>query len=304
MLVEPVAAATGTSVVGVAVAAALAFVAVSAAVLGLALHRWRLRTAEQLRLRRSPTELDHLRQMFLTAVSHELRTPVTNLVGYAETLRVHREELTPEQVDRLTGRLVANGERLERLVLDLLDLHPGGTAAHPPQRTALDLDELLPALVAEHADGERTVSVRSSVGQVLVEDRGIRRIVAELLDNVSRHTPAGTTASVVAARHGSTVLLVVEDDGPGLDPAIAGDVADPFVQGRDTASDPVPGLGIGLALVAHHAERHGGQLSLSRTATGGTRATVLLPAPTVLVSVTEDRWTGDEDADAETRAAV
>lgn len=222
-------------------------------------------------------EVERLRTMFLGSVSHELRTPVTGMIGYAETIMQHHSTLPRRQLRHFAERLVANGHRLERLILDLLDLHPDSFVDTEPRPTKVDLDDLLADAVDARVDGVHVLQFRSSVGVVVLDERKVRRIVDELLDNVVRHTPAGTRVTVSAASHRETVLLVVEDDGPGLDPSVAAAAVQPFVQGRHLADAATPGLGIGLALAARYAELHGGTLELGASTSGGTRAAVTLP---------------------------
>lgn len=228
-------------------------------------------------------DVEELRRMFLGAVSHELRTPVTSMVGYAQTILEHHRTLTPYQLHHFADRLVANGRRLEELILDLLELHPGSFVDSRPVPRPVDLTAVLDELVEGHRDGRHVARLRSTVGTVLLDEHKLRRIVSELLDNVVRHTPDGTRVDVAAAHHDGTVLVLVEDDGPGLDPAIASAVAEPFVQGRHVAGDAAPGLGIGLALAVRYAELCGGHVDLGASSSGGTRACVVLPtgaAPT------------------------
>lgn len=265
-----------------AIVGATTFLGISALALSLLLRRPIVPTVD-LDLAPGPSpgpddeELRRLRSMFLRGVSQELRTPVQHMIGAAETIRRRHEALSPSQLEDLAGRLVADARRLEQHVADLLAVRsPDAGAA--PTGTVVDVGALLAEAVTAHAAGAHVLEVRASVEPVLLDESKVRRIVDELIDNVRRHTPPGTTATLTAFRQQDEVVLVVADDGPGIDPVVASSLAEPFVQGRHVAAHARPGLGLGLALVARYAELQGGHLQLVGPPDGGTRATVSLPA--------------------------
>jgi signal transduction histidine kinase len=100
--------------------------------------------------------------------------------------------------------------------------------------------------------------------------------VENLVVNATRHTPAGTTVWVGVRRQDGGVLLVVEDEGPGVPPELREQVFEPFRKGRNVA-DHAPGSGIGLALVARFATLHGGRAWVEDRQGGGASFRVFLP---------------------------
>lgn len=237
------------------------------------------------RLRR----VDDLRQAFLAAVSHELRTPLASVVGYSETLRRHRGRLGDDQVDLLLTRLVHNGQRLERLLTDLLDVDRLTKAEVTPHRRRTDIARLVADVLAHLEHPQHPVEVEVPAIEVMVDGPKVERIVDNLVRNALKHTPAGTRIRIVGERAPGGVLLTVEDTGPGIDDALKDRVFHPFEQGARSRRSASPGTGIGLSLVARLAELHGGRAWVEDRPGGGSRFRVLLPEHDPAGTATADR---------------
>ena len=108
-----------------------------------------------------------------------------------------------------------------------------------------------------------------------VDPRVVTRILRLLLDNVTRHTPAGTACRVEVQPEGPDVVLVVEDAGPGIPLDERCRVLLPFEQGSNRR-DHAPGVGVGLTIVANLARRHGGTVRIDERPGGGTLVRVRL----------------------------
>lgn len=272
---------TGLSLGTIELIKGIGFVLVTGLVLRLALRRWAARLAESAaaehRVAEDLREVARIRSRFLGNVSHELRTPLTSIVGYAKTVHDRGEQLEPDHVRHLTGRLVVNAERLERLVLDLVDLD---RMMRGDERLVLEpvrFDELVQAALARVPHDGYALAVETPAVTCELDRAKAERIVEELVGNALRHTPRGTHVRVSVARNGTSVCLTVSDDGPGIDPTVHAALFEPFTQGQKAGDSASPGLGIGLALVRRYAELHGGSVS-SRTGPGtGTRVDVRFP---------------------------
>ena len=223
-------------------------------------------------------ELDELKDTFLAAVSHELRTPLTVLVGVAELLHAHVNDLRPAEIELLLGRQVYQAQRLGRLLADLLDLSrlTGGGAAGL-QRQRADLAEVIVHVI----DGGDLPSWRLACDlepvEVDVEVAKIERVVVNLLGNALRHTPPDTPVWVRLRAQDDGVLLAVEDAGPGVPPELRERIFTPFQQG-DSEAARVGGTGIGLAVVQRFVLLHGGRVWVEDRAGGGASFRVWLPA--------------------------
>lgn len=276
-----VADATGLSLGIVELIKGIGFVLGTGVVLRVALHRWAARLADgaaaEHRVAEDLREIARIRSRFLGNVSHELRTPLTSIVGYAKTIHDRGEHLERHHVRHLSERLVANAERLERLVLDLVDLDRMMRGDERLDLEPVRFDELVQAALARVPHEGYALAVETPAVTCELDRAKAERIVEELVGNVLRHTPRGTHVKVSVARNGTSVCLTVSDDGPGIDPTVHTALFEPFTQGQKAGDSASPGLGIGLALVRRYAELHGGSVS-SRTGPGvGTRVDVRFP---------------------------
>lgn len=259
----------------------LAFVTVTGLVLRGVLRRWaqRIRAAAD----REREAADRLRQSeavrstFLNSVSHELRTPLSSIVGYGSTIHRHAANLTPEQVEELSGRLVANAERLERLVLDLLATDALLRGVETVQLRRTDIGPLVRRAVSQTDAGDRTIDLEGPPLLAEVDGAKVERVIQLLLDNVVRHTSATAGVVVRWGSRGTNLVLTVDDDGPGLAPDLSDRVFEPFVQGGPARDSPRPGLGIGLTLVDQYVRLHHGRVVATNGSSGGAHIEVTLP---------------------------
>lgn len=252
----------------------------SSGLLWLALRRWGSQMAAaadaERRARENLTEVNRLRAAFLGAISHELRTPMTNILGFAQTIRAHHRSLEPDRLESFADRLVANTSRLEQLVVDLLDLHQDD--AQPELKPVpVHLEQLLRGAIVANGPRAQRICVWPATKWVVVDRTRVERIVGEMVSNVLKHTPPSTEAWLRAETRGGRLVVSMEDDGPGIDPAIVAEATVPFVQGERAQASHSPGLGIGLSLAARYAEMLGGTLTISTPSGGGTRVEVSVP---------------------------
>jgi signal transduction histidine kinase len=220
--------------------------------------------------------VDEMKTTFLQAVSHDLRTPLTTVLGIALTLE-QRAGLPADDVADLLQRLSASARKLDGLLADLLDLDRLARGTLSPRRQQVDLGALVRRVVTEvGVTAEHPVVVDAPALQVAVDAPKVERIVENLVVNAARHTAAGTTIWVGVQPHHGGVLLVVEDEGPGVPAELREQIFQPFRKGRNVA-DHAPGSGIGLALVAQFAELHGGRAWVQDRPGGGASFRVFLP---------------------------
>jgi two-component system sensor histidine kinase KdpD len=239
------------------------FLPALAALLAVAISRAALE-AEALEaetLRRS----DVVKTALLRAVSHDLRSPLTAIVASAEALASDEVHLDEGDQAALVAAIREEAARLDRVVANLLDvsrLEAGALETHPE---LWSVDELVgQALDAVRADPDRiVVELDPRSPPVRVDAGQIERVLANLIENALRFSPAGSPV-VVRAEHGATELRIhVVDRGPGITDADRASIFQPFRRGAGGGS------GLGLAIARGFAEANGGRLWTQEDPAGG-----------------------------------
>ncbi len=222
-------------------------------------------------------------RQFLADASHELRTPLSTIVGYAELSR--RPAAGVSESDQITalrhamGRVDVESIRMTALVDDLL-LLARLDAGRPLESEPVDLNRLavealndIRVLAPEH---QWRLAIPDEPVLVLGDDHRLHQVVANLLSNARRHTPAGTVVSLAVARHDASAVLTIHDDGPGLPAALKDHAFERFTRGDGSRTRDTGGSGLGLPIVKAIVEAHGGVVSVQSEA-GDTTFQVVVP---------------------------
>jgi two-component system, OmpR family, sensor kinase len=213
---------------------------------------------------------------FFADASHELRTPLASLRANAE---LYQQGALPRgpQVDEAMRRIALEARRMSALVDDMLRL---ARLDQPPERRhdPVDLTGLIGECTARArvADAQRTWHTHIADGLVTTGDEELlRRALDNILGNVPAHTPAGTVATITAARRDGDVVIEVSDDGPGVPGDRLPHIFERFY--RAAAPSQRPGSGLGLAIVSAIAAAHGGSAGATASHPHGLRVTLTLP---------------------------
>jgi two-component system OmpR family sensor kinase len=215
---------------------------------------------------------------FLRSVSHELRTPLTTIQGYAEGLA--DGEIGPDEAVAVGRTLVAEAERLERYVADLLALSRLEADDFALDLGEVDLAELVESAVATWRDraGRAGVVVAAQTRPVAVvtDATRLRQVLDVLLDNAVRVCAQGDRVVVSVGRSDDGVRLEVRDSGPGL---TADEAALAFQPGALHAlhRERAGGAGLGLAIADRLVTRLGGRIEVGAAPEGGAAFAVVLP---------------------------
>ncbi|MFF2270553.1 sensor histidine kinase [Cellulosimicrobium cellulans] len=236
---------------------------------------------------------------FVSDASHELRTPLATIRGYGELYRMGALD-TPDKVDDTMGRIEDSATRMGTLVNDLLALarlDEGRPLRHEPvdlvslaRDSAQDLHALDPTRDVRLVGLGTGAQAPGALRVVGDEDR-LRQVLANLVGNVARHTPAGTPVEIALgavrpatppddARDGSpgtVAVLEVRDHGPGVPSDQRGRVFERFYRADSSRNRASGGSGLGLAIVAAIAGAHRGRVSVHETTGGGLTVRVDLP---------------------------
>jgi len=221
-------------------------------------------------------ELDQMKNTLLHAVSHDLRGPITSVLGSARTLtRADELGLEPEARRQLLDGLSSGALKMQRLVTDLLDLDRLERGIIRPRRRSLDLQTLIAETVAGSGIvDERVLHIDTESQPMAVDTTQVERIVDNLLGNAAKHTDPGAEIWISAHPFEEGALIKVEDSGAGVPAELRDAIFQPFRQGPQGAN--VPGVGVGLSLVARFAELHGGRAWVDERPGGGASFAVYL----------------------------
>jgi len=213
-------------------------------------------------LRRS----DMLKTALLRAVSHDLRSPLTAILASAGALANDELQLDADDRAELALAIREEAERLDRVVGDLLDLSRLQAGAVEPHFELWSADELVGQALDGVREGERVrVQLDPEAPPVRVDGPQVERVLANLIDNALKFSPANSTVTV-RVEHGATELRIhVVDRGPGIADADRATLFAPFERGEGTQR----GAGLGLAIARGFTEANGGALWAQDDPTGG-----------------------------------
>lgn len=228
--------------------------------------------------------LDQFKSQMVALTSHDLRAPLAAIIGLAEGLRDGASTAEPERMRTQLGLLADAGHRLVGLVDDLLDLDKceSGTLRLAPRRILAR--GLLRSVTFAAVDRRRTVLAESPREHPFVGDpERLEQALANLLSNALKFSPEGSPVELGFEVDARALRFWVADRGPGIPEGALESVFDRYVQ-VDRRSQPPgvtsrrgTGIGLGLAIVRHLAELHGGRAFAENRASGGCRFVLELP---------------------------
>ncbi|MCU0491824.1 MAG: PAS domain S-box protein [Chloroflexaceae bacterium] len=238
--------------------------------------------AREQALRHQAEENNRLKDEFLAMVSHELRTPLTAMLGYAQLLQSRKRD--EAYTSRAIDKILQSAKTQAQLIEDLLDVSRIVTGKLRLEPTPLDLtmiirealDTVRPALEAKglHLHTE----LQPAASAVIGDSNRLQQVVWNLLTNAVKFTPTGGTVWVQLAQQGHEAVVSVSDTGVGISAEFLPHVFDRFRQADGTSTRAHGGLGLGLAIVRHLVELHGGSVSASSSGKNqGATFTVRLP---------------------------
>jgi two-component system sensor histidine kinase KdpD len=242
----------------------------------LALERVRL--AEEAEGARVQVESERLRNTLLASVSHDLRTPLAVITGAASSLLGQGAGLPEAERRALLETVAEEGERLNRLVGDLLDMTRLEAGALTPDRQWQSVEEIVGATLGRLEKPLAGRPVRVEVAPDLfapLDDVLVGQALFNLVENALKHSPPGTPVEIAARRDGGELAIEVADHGPGLPPGGEERVFEKFWRTRSPGGPP--GVGLGLAIARGIAELHGGTLRAENRSGGGARFEMRLP---------------------------
>jgi two-component system sensor histidine kinase KdpD len=248
-----------------------------AAQVALALERARLQEeAEQSRV---TAETEGLRNTLLASISHDLRTPLAVITSASSALSDPSMTFDAEARRSLSAQIEAKSKEMAEIisnVLDLMRLESGQFYLRLDWVMIEDLvNSALNRLTTDLLEHAVEVHVPPDLPPVRVDGSLLLQVFTNLLENVVKHTPAGTPAIITAAIEDAFLRITIDDTGPGLPPGDLERIFAKFHRGRDESS--TGGAGLGLSICRAILAAHGGQIDASQRPGGGARFSFTLP---------------------------
>jgi two-component system sensor histidine kinase KdpD len=248
-----------------------------AAQIALALERARLQEeAEQSRV---TAETEGIRNTLLASISHDLRTPLAVITGASSALSDPSMSFDPQARRSLAAQIEGKSKEMAEIisnVLDLIRLQSGQFSLRLDWVMIEDLvNSALQRLSTRLMEHSVEVHLPADLPPVRVDGSLVLQVFTNLLENVVKHTPAGTRVTVSAAPEGAFVRVSIDDTGPGLPPGDPERLFAKFQRGRDESS--AGGAGLGLSICRAILMAHGGQIDASQRPGGGARFSFTLP---------------------------
>lgn len=228
--------------------------------------------------------LDAQKRAFLRMISHELRTPLNSILGFSEILasELYGPLGSPHYKD-YAEIIHGSGRRLLKLVNQVLELArlDGRTVDFNLRAEPLEaaLDDVLASLEADLAARSVRVDVgkRANLPGVVADTRGLRTVLANLLQNAVTHSPTGGVVRVSARTLGDEIEICIQDDGPGVDPAQIPRLMGAFEQAESGLTRAAEGTGLGLPICLLTCQAMSGRMVLTSPPGKGLSVTVTLP---------------------------
>jgi PAS domain S-box-containing protein len=236
---------------------------------------------------------NRLKDEFLATLSHELRTPLNAVIGWSRLLRSgrldHQSRLHALEVIERNAwaqqQIIEDILDVSRVVTGKLQLHPAPVKLNTVIEAALDA--LRPALQAKEIRVDTCIDDPLKI--ISGDADRLQQVIWNLLSNAAKYTPHGGCVEIRVTQTSTETRLSITDSGEGIDPAFLPHVFERFRQADGSTTRTQGGLGLGLAIVRHLIELHGGTISARNRVDGHSGAVfvVRLPLPSIELSLDE-----------------
>lgn len=245
-------------------------------------------------------EADRSKTAFLANVSHEIRTPLNTIIGYPQLILQEIDEISRADMRRYAEMILDRGRHLLSLLNDIIDI-----SKIESDQIALDIRPLDVRRFMESAQAALTPLARpggqrlecvvdEAVGFADADDLRLQQVLANLVSNAVKASPAGARIRVRASKQGDAVEFAVSDEGRGIPSEKLAKIFDSFYRADTYAVEDRTGTGLGLAIVKRIVDLHGGSIRVDSRPDAGSVFTVALPASAAPIAQTEIR-TPDAD---------
>lgn len=235
--------------------------------------------------RRQLIEVDRGKTAFLASISHELRTPLNAIIGFAELVSLGPEDAVADRYRGYGAEILASGRRLLGITNQVLEMAQVEMKRMPLDRQRLDLAavvrDAVKALqpVADEKGVRTNAELPTGAVEAVADLRALRLVVANLIDNAIKFSPAGGEIEITVATNGRHMAsLTVADQGIGMSADDVQKIFKPYWQSSDVYARRTGGMGLGLAIAQKLVSAMGGKVLVDSALGRGSTFTVLLPA--------------------------
>lgn len=255
-------------------------------------------------LRTEAENANRIKDEFLATVSHELRTPLNAIVGWSGLLKSNR--LNDEEKERAVETIERNAKSQAQIIEDLLDVSRIITGKLKLQLKAVKLEKIVKATIETLRPSAETkeITIETVLDKsvlVKADAERLQQVLWNLLSNAIKFTPKGGNIEVALKSAGSFAKVSVKDNGQGINPKFVPFVFERFRQADATTTRNHGGLGLGLSIVHHLVEMHGGSVDVESEGEGkGATFSIkipTIPAENTIVQDTKEESNGKNSLD-------
>ncbi len=225
-------------------------------------------------------EVDRMKTEFISTAAHELRTPLTSIQGFSEILLM-REDLKPEEKEKFLTYINKQSVGLATIINDLLDISRiesgrGFALNKQPCNAGEAIQEILPYFQEHYKNHQFEVALPEKPVQLHVDKEKMGQVLKNLLSNAAKYSPEGGLIRTVVGKFKNHCRISVQDQGMGMTPEQVDKMFDKFYR-VDASNTAIEGTGLGMTVVKHIVEAHGGEVWVESKVGKGTVVTFTIP---------------------------
>lgn len=228
--------------------------------------------------------LERTRSRFLSVVTHELRTPLSSIKAYAETLLDGVDD--PQDREEFLDVINSESDSLSRQINEILMFTEMDVKHIPLKKKLINLSQLISEMIdketmlgkiAQEKEIEININIQKDLPEIRVDYTKIKMAIEQMIENGIKFTPAGGKVSVKVEKSDDEIKVCIIDTGIGIEKNKLDQVFTPFYQLEDPMTKETKGIGLGLSLVKHIVEIHGGKIWVESEAGKGSSFIFTLP---------------------------